>query len=290
MGKTLSVQSARYFIHGRSAAGGLPGQCGRGLVADRRIRAHHVVLSGRQGLAQPWDLDVPHQTGRPDQHNLLVTEGILIGEDGTARCWWGGGDPLYRVYHDQEWGRPVNDDIRLFEKICLEGFQAGLSWLTILRKRESFRRAFARFDPEQVARFTEADLARLMNDVGIVRNRAKIEATINNARRCAELREEFGTLAGYIWRFEPRPETRPGLLDHSALREMTESAESKALSKDLRRRGWAFVGPTTVYAFMQAVGLVNDHLEGCHFRAVVERDRQVFMRPQVALRRGQSSS
>ncbi len=219
-----------------------------------------------------------------------MTDGILIGEDGTARCWWGGSDPLYHEYHDQEWGRPVDDDIRLFEKICLEGFQAGLSWLTILRKRENFRRAFTGFDPEPVARFTEADLARLMDDVGIVRNRAKIEATINNARRCAELREEFGTLAAYIWRFEPRPETRPGLLDQSALRELTQSAESKALSKDLRRRGWAFVGPTTVYAFMQAVGLVNDHLEGCHFRAVVERDRQLFVRPQVASRRSQSSS
>jgi DNA-3-methyladenine glycosylase I len=207
-------------------------------------------------------------------------EGITVGEDGVARCWWGAGDPLYRPYHDQEWGRPVADDRRLFEKLSLEGFQAGLSWLTILRKREHFRQAFAGFDPVAVARFDDRQVERLLADPGIVRNRAKIEATINNARRYTELAEEFGSLAAYVWRFEPDPDARPPVLDHAALMRLGQSPESKAMSRDLRRRGWSFVGPTTVYAFMEAMGLVNDHLEGCHRRPLVEAERQRFRRPR----------
>jgi DNA-3-methyladenine glycosylase I len=206
-------------------------------------------------------------------------EGITVGEDGVARCWWGAGDPLYRPYHDQEWGLPVADDRRLFEKLSLEGFQAGLSWLTILRKREQFRRAFAGFDPAAVARFGDRQVERLLADPGIVRNRAKIEATINNARRHVELAGEFGSLAAYVWRFEPDPEARPPVLDHAALMRLGHSPESRAMSKDLRRRGWSFVGPTTVYAFMQAMGLVNDHLEGCARRPAVEAERRRFRRP-----------
>jgi DNA-3-methyladenine glycosylase I len=206
-------------------------------------------------------------------------EGITVGDDGVARCWWGAGDPLYRPYHDDEWGRPVADDRRLFEKLSLEGFQAGLSWLTILRKRERFRRAFAGFDPAVVARFGDRQVDRLLADPGIVRNRAKIEATINNAGRYAELAGEFGSLAAYVWRFEPGPQARPPVLDYPALRELGHSPESRAMSRDLRRRGWSFVGPTTVYAFMQAMGLVNDHLEGCARRPAVEAERRWFRRP-----------
>lgn len=205
--------------------------------------------------------------------------GIVIGADGVARCSWCAGDPLYERYHDTEWGRPVKDDARLFEKLSLEGFQAGLSWLTILRKRENFRRAFRSFEVAVVARFNERSVQRLMADKGIVRNRAKIEATINNARRYPDLIQEFGSLAAYIWRFEPDPETCPRTLTSEALMQNTTSAESLAMSKDLRRRGWAFVGPTTAYAFMEAMGLVNDHLTGCDARDAVERDRTRFRRP-----------
>jgi DNA-3-methyladenine glycosylase I len=206
--------------------------------------------------------------------------GITVGEDGVPRCRWAGTDSLYRRYHDDEWGRPVDDDGRLFEKLCLEGFQAGLSWLTILRKRENFRHAFANFDPGAVARFSDRDVGRLMGDTGIVRNRAKIEATINNARRCGEVVGEFGSLAGYVWSFEPPPAVRQ-VPDHAALMEATKSPESVAMSKDLKRRGWSFVGPTTVYAFMQAVGLVNDHLEGCAARVEVQRQREAFTPPRA---------
>jgi DNA-3-methyladenine glycosylase I len=208
--------------------------------------------------------------------------GISIGEDGTPRCWWAGSDPLYLGYHDSEWGRPVADDRRLFEKLCLEGFQAGLSWLTILRKRDNFRSAFAGFDFDLVARFGPGDVDRLMTEKGIVRNLAKIQATINNARRCGELIVEFGSLGAYAWRFEPGPEARPAELDHATLMQLATTPESKAMSKDLRRRGWSFVGPTTVYAFMQAMGIVNDHLEGCDARAAVERERERFPRPAAA--------
>jgi DNA-3-methyladenine glycosylase I len=209
-------------------------------------------------------------------------DGILLGEDGVARCWWGGGDPLYRSYHDGEWGRPVADDRRLFEKLCLEGFQSGLSWLTILRKRENFRRAFEGFDIDAVARFDAGSVDRLLGDAGIVRNRAKIEATVNNARRCVELRGEFGSFAAYVWRFEPDPRSRPPVLDHGTLMQLAQTAESKAMSKDLRRRGWSFVGPTTSYAFMEAMGLVDDHLDACDLRAEVERERRAFKRPAAA--------
>lgn len=193
--------------------------------------------------------------------------GLFEGADGALRCAWCQASPTYRHYHDHEWGFPVSDDRRLFEKLCLEGFQAGLSWLTILNKREAFRSAFAQFDAERVARFDERDVARLLADAGIVRHRGKIESTINNARRVLELREAFGSLAAYAWRFEPEPGSRPTRITHEALKAMTTSSQSVAMSKDLKRRGWSFVGPTTVYAFMQAMGLVNDHLEGCHVRA-----------------------
>jgi DNA-3-methyladenine glycosylase I len=192
--------------------------------------------------------------------------GLFIGADGAARCMWCRASPAYQHYHDHEWGFPVSDDRRLFEKLCLEGFQAGLSWLTILNKRESFRAAFANFEAERIARFGERDVARLLADAGIVRHRGKIESTINNAKRVIALREEFGSLAAYAWRFEPAPRSRPKRITLVALKTMTTSAESVAMSKDLKQRGWSFVGPTTVYAFMQAMGLVNDHLEGCHVR------------------------
>lgn len=169
-------------------------------------------------------------------------------------------------YHDEEWGRPVRDDRRLFEKVCLEGFQAGLSWITILRKRENFRRGFADFDIDKVSRFAARDVNRLLKDEGIVRHRGKIESTINNARRAIELRNEFGALADYFWQWEPEKASRPKRITREALLQMATTPESVALSKDLRQRGWTFVGPTTIYAFMQAMGLVNDHVEGCDFR------------------------
>jgi DNA-3-methyladenine glycosylase I len=196
----------------------------------------------------------------------------------VARCWWCAGDPLYQSYHDLEWGRPVDDDVRLFEKLCLEGFQAGLSWLTILRKRDNFRRAFRSFDIEAVARFNARSVNRLLSDAGIVRNRAKIEATINNARRCTDLIREFGSFAAYVWGFEPDPATRPAL-DWDSLVQTGVSDEAAALSKDLRRRGWGFVGPTTVHSFMEAMGLINDHVVACELRAQVEDDRARHQRP-----------
>jgi DNA-3-methyladenine glycosylase I len=204
-------------------------------------------------------------------------DGIVTGEDRVARCWWANSDPEYRAYHDTEWGFPVSDDVRLFEKLSLEGFQAGLSWLTILRKRQAFRRAFAGFEFERIARFGERDVTRLLADAGIVRHRGKIEAVINNARRVVELVEAEGSLAHYVWRFEP--ESRTGRLDRAGLAELALTAESKALAKDLKRRGWRFVGPTTAYAFMQAMGLVNDHLDGCDARASVNSARKRFDRP-----------
>ena len=181
------------------------------------------------------------------------------------RCWWCGTDPLYVDYHDREWGKPVTDDRRLFEKVCLEGFQAGLSWLTILRKRENFRRAFANFEIDRVARFTARDVTRLLKDEGIIRHRGKIESTINNAKRAIELRKECGSLSEYFWRWEPDAASRPPRITRETLVGMATTPESVALSKDLRRRGWTFVGPTTIYAFMQAMGLVNDHVDGCDF-------------------------
>jgi DNA-3-methyladenine glycosylase I len=197
-----------------------------------------------------------------------------------ARCWWCGEDELYVAYHDREWGFPVADDRRLFEKICLEGFQAGLSWLTILRKREAFRAAFANFDAARVARFTVHDVERLLGDAAIVRHRGKIESAINNAQRAAELATEFGSLAAYFWRWEPARGSRPAKLTRDALATMATSPEAIALSKDLKRRGWSFVGPTTIYAFMQAMGLVNDHVHGCHVQREAARARSSFAVPR----------
>jgi DNA-3-methyladenine glycosylase I len=197
-----------------------------------------------------------------------LAEGLVRGDDGIVRCWWGTSTPRYAAYHDTEWGIPVTDDRRLFEKLCLEGFQAGLSWLTILNKRENFRAAFDQFEAARVARYRAPQVERLLQDAGIVRHRGKIESTINNAGRALEVVSEFGSLAAYCWGFEPAPESRPARLTKQAALGLGSSPESIALSKDLKRRGWTFVGPTTVYAFMQAMGLVNDHLEGCPVRAV----------------------
>ena len=197
------------------------------------------------------------------------------------RCWWPGEDDLYIRYHDEEWGRPVVDDRRLFEKICLEGFQSGLSWITILRKRENFRKAFKNFEPGVVARFGARDVQRLLQDEGIVRHRGKIESTINNAKRALELIEEQGSLAAYFWSWEPDASTRPKQLSREALVKMPITNQSTALSKDLKKRGWSFVGPTTCYAFMQAMGLVNDHIDECGVRAEIERARKKFTRPSA---------
>jgi DNA-3-methyladenine glycosylase I len=198
-------------------------------------------------------------------------DGLFAGDDGVRRCAWCRASATYRDYHDREWGFPVHDETRLFEKLCLEGFQAGLSWLTILNKREAFRRAFAGFDPVRVARFRERDVDRLLADAGIVRHRGKIESTVNNARRLLELRAEFGSLSTYAWRFEPAG--RPARVTPASLRARGLPPEAAALAKDLKRRGWSFVGATTVYAFMQAMGLVNDHFEGCAARAAAEAAR-----------------
>jgi DNA-3-methyladenine glycosylase I len=212
-------------------------------------------------------------------YRTAIPADVVTGDDGIARCWWCVGDPLYRRYHDREWGRPVADEQRLFEKLCLEAFQAGLSWLTILRKRDSFRRAFKSFDIQAVARLNTKSIERLMADPSIVRNRSKILAVITNARHCRELTDEAGSLAAYVWSFEPTERSRPGSLDRTTLLQLTTSAEATALSKDLKRRGWVFVGPTIIYAFMQAMGLVNDHLSGCHVREMVEGERSSFRRP-----------
>ena len=195
------------------------------------------------------------------------------------RCAWPGSDELYIQYHDREWGRPVTDDRRLFEKICLEGFQAGLSWITILRKRDNFRRAFEDFEPAAIARFGARDVQRLLRDAGIVRHRGKIESTINNAQRALELIDERGSLAAYFWAWEPPPAARPKRVTRAQLTKMSTTPQSIALSKDLKARGWTFVGPTTCYAFMQAMGLVNDHIEGCEVRADVEAIRSRLARP-----------
>ena len=191
-----------------------------------------------------------------------------------TRCFWADGSDIYNAYHDNEWGRPVTDDIRLFEKISLEGFQAGLSWITILRKRENFRAAFDGFDFNKVAGYTADDVERLLTDAGIVRHRGKIEAVIHNASRALELRREFGSLAKYFWQFEMDTRQRPKKLTVEVLRTFITSPESIALSKDLKKRGWKFVGPTTMYAFMQAMGLVNDHQHDCHVRDVVAQARK----------------
>jgi DNA-3-methyladenine glycosylase I len=199
----------------------------------------------------------------------------IEGPDGRPRCRWCGAAPEFLAYHDKEWGFPVRDDHRLFEKLSLEGFQSGLSWRTILAKRENFRAAFHGFDFDRIARYTQRDVQRLLNDEGIVRHRGKIEAVINNARRARELVIENGSLAAFFWRYEPDPRQigKP--------QTASTSAESIELSKALKKRGWKFVGPTTAYAFMQAMGLINDHVEDCVIRINVDRARQKFRRPRV---------
>ena len=209
-----------------------------------------------------------------------LASGLVRGEDGVVRCFWAGSDPLYLRYHDREWGFPTRDDRRLFEKICLEGFQSGLSWITILRKRENFRAAFAGFDRDRVARFGASDVARLLKDAGIVRHRGKIESTINNAERAGELAREHGSLAAFFWSREPQPSERPRRITLPALRKLGASEASARLSRELKARGFSFVGPTTIYAFMQAMGMVNDHLEGCATRQRVDEARARFRRPR----------
>ena len=195
-----------------------------------------------------------------------MARAIVRGADGVARCWWAVSTDAYCAYHDEEWGRPTRDDRWIFEKLCLEGFQSGLSWRTILDKRENFRAAFANFEFEKVARFNRRSVDRLLGDAGIVRHRGKIESTINNAKRARELQGEFGSLAAFVWQFEPPARSRPKTMTRSALTKLSKTPESAALSKELKRRGWSFVGPTTVYAFMQAAGIVNDHITGCAAR------------------------
>ena len=195
------------------------------------------------------------------------------GPDGELRCSWCSAAPEFFEYHDNEWGYPVDDDIRLFEKLCLESFQSGLSWRTILAKRENFRAAFANFDFNRVAKYSDSDIERLLKNEGIVRHRGKIEAVINNAKKAIELVAQEGSLAAYFWRFEPDEDSLPEPQTAST------SEESIALSKALKKQGWKFVGPTTVYAFMQALGLINDHSEGCVFRAKVKQARSHFRRP-----------
>lgn len=219
---------------------------------------------------------IPHEH---QEVSPLSTDGLIRGADGITRCFWSGHDPLYQRYHDREWGRPVRSDTRLFEKLSLEGFQSGLSWITILRKRENFRAAFAGFDPGQVSRFKAREIKRLLGDPGIVRHRGKIESTINNARRVLEIQKEFGSLACFYWSFEPGPGERPGRIDLEILKTLNQTEASKRLSKELKGRGFSFVGPTTAYAFMQAMGMVNDHLEGCDVRSEVESRRGRFKRP-----------
>ncbi|MTI09748.1 DNA-3-methyladenine glycosylase I [Curvivirga aplysinae] len=196
-----------------------------------------------------------------------------VGPDGKPRCKWCDSAPNFFEYHDNEWGYPVSDDQRLFEKLCLESFQSGLSWRTIYEKRENFREAFHHFDFNKVAEFDKNDKERLLNDAGIVRHRGKIEAVINNAKRAQELVASEGSIAKYIWSYEPKPEDLP------EPQTVSTSPESIALSKDLKRRGWKFVGPTTAYAFMQAMGLINDHAEGCVMREKAAKAREVFQRP-----------
>ena len=233
----------------------------------------------------PWRRDRVGYNADP-----MGRDGILRGDDGVSRCWWAGQAADYRGYHDDEWGVPTVDDRRLFEKICLEGFQAGLSWLTILRKRPAFRRAFRDFAFTEVARFNRRSVERLLGDAGIVRHRGKIESTIHNARRAIELVADQGSLAAYFWSFEPDPAERPKRIDEASLMTMSKTPASMALSRDLKRRGWTFVGPTTCYAFMQAMGLVNDHLEGCAARPRVERARRALARPGASRAAAESRS
>lgn len=207
-----------------------------------------------------------------------MPDGLLVGEDGRSRCAWGASTVEYRAYHDLEWGRPVGDEVRIYEKLCLEGFQAGLSWITVLRKRPAFRRAFAGFDPEKVAGFGPPEVEALLADAGIVRHRGKIEAAITNARAVMALHSRSLSLVGLVWSHRPATEkapAAPGDLQSS-------TAESKALSRELRRSGFSFVGPTTVYSAMQSLGVVNDHLTGCEWREQCEEERRRFAVPPLS--------
>jgi DNA-3-methyladenine glycosylase I len=223
------------------------------------------VTDGREAVSSTFGV----------RHNDPVEQAVLDSGDGLKRCPWGLEPPEYRRYHDEEWGRPVIDDVRVFEKLCLEGFQSGLSWLTILRKRDGFRRAFFGFDIATVAAFDDRDVERLVGDAAIVRHRGKIEATVANARAALEVQASEGSLAALMWRYEPEPVAPARTLAKlPAFR-----PEAKDLSKELRRRGFRFVGPTTVYATMQALGVVNDHLEGCYCRKITEDERTTLTRP-----------
>lgn len=203
-------------------------------------------------------------------------DGLVIGADGKARCAWHCNDTEYQRYHDEEWGYPVDDDRHLFEKISLEGFQAGLSWLTILRKRDNFRMAFDNFDYQKISKYGEDKIEALLTDAGIIRHRGKIEATINNAQQVPHLITEFGSLSAYFWQYEPQESNRPNNFTYTELGPLAITDESVAMSKDLKKRGWKFVGPTTCYAFMQSMGIVNDHLEGCHCRDLATEERKHF--------------
>jgi DNA-3-methyladenine glycosylase I len=209
----------------------------------------------------------------------MPSPSVIAGDDKVKRCFWAYGSDLYCHYHDTEWGRPTKDDRWIFEKLCLEGFQAGLSWLTILNKRENFRKAFKNFNVEDVSRFNQKSVERLLQDAGIVRHRGKIESAIHNAKMAKKVRAEFGSLAALVWQYEPDPKSRPKKMTRAALYKLAQTPESKALSKDLKKRGFTFVGPTTVYAFMQAAGMVNDHLEGCAFRGEALSLRKKFKKP-----------
>ena len=210
-----------------------------------------------------------------------MTKAIVKGSDGVSRCWWATSTESYGRYHDKEWGRPTKDDRWIFEKLCLEGFQAGLSWLTILNKRDNFRAAFANFDLDKVARFNQRSVDRLLRNEGIVRHRGKIESTINNAKRAREVRDEFGSLAAFVWQYEPPAKSRPKKLTSASLKALSKTPESLALSVELKRRGWSFVGPTTMYAFMQAAGIVNDHMTGCQAQVSCAKARKKFTVPRT---------
>lgn len=214
---------------------------------------------------------------------VTLPAAVVVGDDGVPRCGWGAGSDDYRAYHDDEWGRPVVDDVRLYEKLCLEGFQSGLAWITVLRKREGFRRAFAGFDPAVVAGFDDHDVARLLADASIIRHRGKIEAAIANARATLAVQRDEGSLRAFVWSFAPRP-SRSAPQTFADLPSFT--AESTAMAKELRRRGFRFVGPTTAYAAMQSLGLVNDHMAGCWARDACDDERAAVLRAQDAARHG----
>lgn len=247
----------------------------RGRVAPRHVDAPERLRRLLEGDKTPENLCLARPSRAPQNRrtHLVSTPTTIVGPDARPRCRWCAAAPEFLAYHDHEWGFPVSEDRRLFEKLCLESFQSGLSWRTILAKRENFRAAFHQFDFNRVAGFGEADVTRLLSDAGIVRHRGKIEAVINNARRAQELVQTEGSIAAFVWRFEPAPDPKVQPQTESS------SAASIALSKELKKRGWKFVGPTTVYAFMQAMGLINDHVEDCVIRAQVARARKGFKRP-----------